>query len=434
MADERFDKELDMEVDRAIALMCSNLSLFDDGWALGQLKRLLSELGYRGNNPAVMLKVFDVNPESEDALALGIRGFEESKRNPSVLVKLEHPEQLVNYTMATADSLDEIFELQETLLREGHIRRGWDEVGFSMSGYRTPDPKISLVSSIIMVADEIISRLNHVTEDYFKDLYNEKNDEKIREGLKQRGTKAEAYKSRVYAFQAVMKRKDFESPSDELEAALTAVQAYEEFTGAYTDDFFRKGLMEAYFRRKYSTTAPSTGEIPEELKAESNWMNSLYPRMNWDQFLRDIYFGRKEDPWKKRMEEATQEQARQSTEEARKRRNKHLEDWINDLMMDPWERHRSELDFLGINSEMSYQEAKARFWNGVKERRGTFIRQDVNTGGYKKANDDLAAYITAWRTVEPIYKIREAKEHAKTESTAAARPDIGPSSLGVSSD
>src|SRR3989344_4324211 len=113
MADERFDKELDMEVDRAIALMCSNLSLFDDGWALGQLKRLLSEHGYRGNNPAVMLKVFDVNPESEDALALGIRGFEESKRNPSVLVKLEHPEQLVNYTMATADYLDEIFELQE---------------------------------------------------------------------------------------------------------------------------------------------------------------------------------------------------------------------------------------------------------------------------------------------------------------------------------
>ena len=61
------------------------------------------------------------------------------------------------------------------------------------------------------------------------------------------------------------------------------------------------------------------------------------------------------------------------------------------------------MGLLGLTKERSYEEARAAFRRGVIARRSTFVRMDFGTPAYDAAMKETAAFIDAWKKVEPLY-------------------------------
>lgn len=90
---------------------------------------------------------------------MALKGFELLKRDPKVITELQNPDKLVDYVVATADSLDELVKLQEAIIQEGKFdsrSHGPDEFA---------NTKKYLAQSLLKVAFEIAERQKNVGRD-----------------------------------------------------------------------------------------------------------------------------------------------------------------------------------------------------------------------------------------------------------------------------
>ena len=249
-----------------------------------------------------------------------------------------------------------------------------------------------MITSVVLVAVEIASRLNDV------DLRNSPADikwEELMEMAKQWKTRLEAHAAIVLACQA--KGTNPANPE-----ALEALKAYESLSGKYEAPGFSNTLMREYFNTKYGAKTPSTGEVPEELKADPEWKGRMWVgQFSLDQFLRATTFGTREPEWKKAQRARARAEAEGEAEGEAER-------MIKALFDDPWGYYSKELELLGLKRQMTYREAQSVFRAGVMARKGTFIRMDTGTPEYAAAMKDTAAFLGAWGRVKPLYEMKQA--------------------------
>ena len=154
--------------------------------------------------------------------------------------------------------------------------------------------------------------------------------------------------------------------------------------------------MEGQERIKYRTDILSTGEAPDELKADYGWRRktSFTRETDWDQYFREQLFGTKEPEWKKRERQRAQQRTQPGESQPEQPYR---------VIRDPWLDYSEELQFLGLTKDSSYEEARRIFRQGLLERRSTFTRMDIGTPGYEVAMRGTAIFLDAWKKVEPLY-------------------------------
>ena len=377
-------------IDKIIEHLVAGIKLFPE--QKDDLRRIVSEKSYTANNPHVMLILFDVlGGKSKKALAYGIQGFEALGRKPEKLVELQNPDGLIEYVIATAETLEELVNLKDALLHEGHFYSLAFRDTYGGYGGEFSPPKKHLANSMLLVANEIAYRLRDV--DIRDEVVSSLGKDEFAELSRKWRTRLEAHEAIVMAHQVKGKKVVNKG-------ALEALAAYEALAGTYQARGFTVDLMEEYARIKYGVYKPSTGKAPEELKAEHGWVHMWgHGGPNWDQFFRAGWFGTKEPEWKKRKRQRAQQAP---YGDSRQSQTYELTDRLSSR--DPWELIRDELAILGVNRKMTYLEARSRFWDGIKQRRLTFIRMDIGTPEYQNAMRETAAFIEAWHRVEPLYK------------------------------
>ena len=383
-------------IDRIIEIIAAGVS-----WDNGQrelLRQVANGKDYNGNNTSLMLLLFDVlGGKSKKALAYGIRAFEAFGREPKKLIGLENPDGLVEYVIDTAENLEEIVKLKDTLLREGHFY-STDMQWTHISGREPLYPKGHLVPSVLLAANEIAFRLKDIDA---RDEQNVENYEKqgvdVLEHLKLWKTRLEAHEAIVIAYQVMASQAEGKKKKNAATAqALEALAAYESLAGTYQAHGFSTDLMEAYARIKYRTDILSTGEAPDELKADYGWRRktSFTRETDWDQYFREQLFGTKEPEWKKRERQRAQQRTQPGESQPEQPYR---------VIRDPWSGYSEELQLLGLTKDSSYEEARKFFRDGLKKRRLTFTRMDVGTPEYQLAMKETAAFIDAWKKVELLY-------------------------------
>ncbi len=324
---------------------------------------------YRGSNPDVMLSLYDVLGDSPEALIYGIRGFEILARDPKKLIRLQNPTRLVGYAIESAEDVYELNALQDALLDEGR---------FYPSSYGQLSAKKHLAQSIILVASEIADRL--------RDFSFENATEDKRTLIDYYGIRRDAYRAMVMAWQG------YEGVGKE---TLEALAAYESLTKTYQARGFTIELMQEYFNHKYSASAPSTGEIPEDLKAEQEggWYNP-FSGIDWDQHFREERFG---------VKESNRERQERLRGEAEREEQKRIGD-LESLLRDPWSFYSKELELIGVRKGVTYQEAKTAFRRGIRKHRSAFTRMDVGTSEYDADMAGARNYLSAWERIEPLFR------------------------------
>lgn len=369
------DEELDMPPDVPL-----------DGWVeilasinnRKTLRKVVSKEDYNGNIPKAMLYVYDVAYDLPKGLHYGIKGFELLKRDPKVITELQNPDKLVDYVVATADSLDELVKLQETVIEEGKFNSrspsylGADEF---------VNTKKYLAQSLLKVAFEIAERQKHINQSQ----ESRAQFSKPLEHSEQWKIRLDAHIAIVMAYQAT------KGISDE---TLDAIAAYESLAGTYepySGNWFSFRVLDAYFKRKHAVGTLKTGEIPEELKAEPMFRQPHYGP-GPDQYFRMKYFGEKEPEWRKKGDEKAES------------RQKDGIDGLLGIMKDHWTYYKNEIELLGLNKSMSYDEAKKIFRRSVFEQRAIFIRMDTETQEYKEATKKTQDFLEAWRKVGVLYQ------------------------------
>ena len=387
-------------IDRIIGVLATGASWDNEQKEL--LRQVAAKKSYRGNNPHLMLLLYDaLGGKSKKALAYGIQAFEIFEREPKKLAGLENPDRLVEYVIDTAENLEELVKLKDTLLREGYFYSK-DTPKVYTFGVEPHYPKGHLVPSVLLVANEIAFRLKDINprDENNIDNYKSQGGDEL-EYFKLWGTRLQAHEAIVIAYQVMASQSKSKKAKNAATAqALEALAAYESLAGTYQADGFAIDLMEAYARTKYDTSKPSTGEVPEDLKADTEAMGRarFWGRVDWDQYFRERWFGTKEPEWKKRERQRAQQQ-----EEYARSGRAQVEELVARLFRDPWDVYAKELGLLDLTKDMSYQEARAAFRKGIIARRLTFIRKDVGTPEYKAAMNETGTFLDAWNKVEPLY-------------------------------
>ncbi len=356
------------------------------------LERIARERRYTGSNHTVMLSLYDIlGPDSDFGMEYGIRAIEAFGRDPKKIAALHSPDRLVEYVIATADGatdegLEELVKLKDALLHEGSFRLSrWERQN---SRYRNDQ---TLIPSVVLVAGEIASLLKDFDMRNAPDF-----------GTPEFIAYGEKWVMRWKAHAAIVLAYQAQGDNPANPEAMEALAVYESLTGSYDAPGFEHGLMKAHFKIKYGADKPVTGEVPEELKADVNVMGQLNLHHTMDDFYRAIYFGTKKPAWKIHAEQEKQEQARQARAEA----------LIDEMFSDPWTRCENELRILGINKEYSHEAARAAYRRGVFSHRETFVRMDVGTPEYAAAMKETAAFISAWKKLEPLYDAKSNQEAA----------------------
>lgn len=344
-------------------------------------------------------------------LAYGIEGLEALGRDPKQIINLENPGQLTEYLVSTAESLEELVTIKDTFLGEGQFRPkrpyGKDEV----------NAKKTLAQPLLIVANELADRLKdvdprkvdtHVSDKEFRDVYTKWM------------MRLDAHAAVVIAFQAKGKY-----PVNK--AALEALAKYEALAGTYQADWFAIDLMREYFNIKYSAGKLSTGEVPENLKADPDKVgfDSFRRETNWDQEFRRINFGVKE-PELRRYE---RQRVGQDEKERQKRERQRIEDFVNGLFKDPWEANAKYLKILGLDKEMTYDAARAAFRKTITQYRVAFsmAAKEKGTPAYENAMKAAGEVLEAWRAVEPLYKEKQPNqepEPVKREEPIQPQPRV----------
>ena len=366
------DKELDMPpdvpLDRWVELLVSINNR-------KTLRKVVSEEEYNGSVPKAMLYVYDVIHDLPKGLHYGIKGFELLKRDPKVITELQNPDKLVDYVVATADSLDELVKLQETIIQEGKFNsRSYGSDEFA-------NTKKYLAQSLLKVAFEIAEHQKNVG----KDRDSVAKFTKPLEHLEQWKIRLDAHIAIVMAYQAT------KGISDETLDAIAAYESLADTYEPYSGNWFSYKAMEAYFKRKNAVGTLNKGELPEELKAEPMFRQPFYGP-GPDQYFRMKYFGEKEPEWRK-----------EGNEKAKSKQKDGIGELLG-IMKDPWEYYKKELEFLGLNKDMTYDEAKITFRRGVLAQRATFIRMDTETLEYKDAMRKTQDFLEAWKKVGMLYQ------------------------------
>lgn len=381
-------------IDRIIELLAPMVHLWsEDDWSREKredLLKIVNERRYNGTDLDKMLLLYDalIN-DSQNVLQYGIQAFEASGRNPKKLTGLENPDRLVEYAVDTAESLEELVQLKNGIIKDGHFTY------FGSFGNQIDSAAKQLANSLLTVANEIAYRLKDV------DIGNLTEEESKAMELEELGEKwLKPWKIRMEAHGAIVMAYQAKGEKIVNEEALEALAAYEALTGKYqpvspyTD--FTMDLMEAYARIKYVADKLSTGEVPEELKADPDKFRASmsFGMPDWDQWFRHQFFGSKEPEWKK----WERQRAQQRTQSGRFQAEQPYR-----VIKDPWLDYSEELQLLGLTKNMPYEEARRIFRQGLFERRSTFIRRDIGTPGYGAAMKETAAFIEAWKKVDPLY-------------------------------
>lgn len=367
-------------IDRIIEILSYDARWSKDG--KDNLRKVLSKKTYRGDNPELMLEFYDIlGGKSKKALAYGFQGFELLRRDPKRIIQLKNPEGLVSYVINSAESLDELVKLKDTLLAEGNFYSMDDPNTFYFN--RTPRfPEERLIKSVLSVANEIASQLTDidVRDENVVSKYKGAEFDKF---YRKWRIRLEAHEAIVLAYQAKGKKHANKE-------ALEALAAYDSLAGTYEARGFKLELIEAYARTKYKPSMPSTGEVPDNLKADPEAMGRarFWGRFDWDQYFRQQWFGVKEPE-----------------REKKERQKKKVAEFIEQLPTNPWEAYNDELRLLGLTEKMSYEQARSIFREGLKARRSTFIRQDTGTPAYESAMKETAAFIDSWNKVEILYRM-----------------------------
>lgn len=371
------------------------------------LKAIASKKPYKGNKPAMLLLLYDVlGGKSNRALTYGIQGLESLGRDAKQIVNLEHPERLAEYLASTAEGLEELVTLKDILLTEGKFR--YHHPG--LKGY--VDAKKTLIQPLLTVANELAYRLKDVDP---RRRSAPASDKEIVDQYAKWRVRLDSHAAIVIAYQANGKY-----PVNR--EALDALAAYEALAETYQADWFSIDLMREYFKIKYVAGKPSTGKVPEDLKSDPQKRTNAFfwGRIDWDQEFKRDMFGDKEPEWKKyEWQRAQQEKARQEKEKRQR-----LEDWVDDLLKDPWEANAKYLKIMGLNKEMTYDEARAAFRRTIMQHRTTFSMsaQEKGTQTYELAMKAAGEVLEAWKKVEPLYKEKQPPETAKQEETIQAQP------------
>ena len=380
-------------IDRIIELLAGSARHWSkDSWSKEKeedLLKVVNEKQYKGRDLDVMLSLYDVLiNDSQNALPYGIQAFEAFGRDPKKILQLENPDRLVEYVIDTAESLEELVGLKNRIIIDGQFGGMEEYRGVSSVTKR-------LANSLLLVANEIAYRLKDVdirnlTEEESKAMEWEELGEKW---FKPWSIRLEAHGAIVMAYQA-------KGESVVNKEALEALAAYESLTGryqtvsAYTN--FSMGLMEAYARIKYGADKLSTGEVPEELKADPDKLrNSAFSGMpDWDQLIRHWLFGSKEPEWEKRE----RQRAQQRTQSGRFQAEQPYR-----VIRDPWSDYSEELQLLGLTDNMSYEQARAAFRGKIKKQRLAFTHEIIGTQEYDSATKNAARILDAWNKVQPLY-------------------------------
>lgn len=375
-------------INNAIEMSLTNSAVSSE-WREGLIEAL-GKHRYTGENPKVALKLYDIlGGKSKKALSYGISGFETLEREPITICTLENPDNLVKYTIDTSESLEELVGLKDSLLSEGnffHYDSRWSD------SYRKP--KQNLINSLLMVSFEIADKLKDI------DIRNRSVEYETYEELREYNDKwrkrVDAYAAIVLCYQAKGKKPDNKD-------ALNALRAYEELTGTYDGPRFHDDLMKTYAKIKYGADKPVYGEISEDLKADPDSYVPFLKFPGFDYFFRAEYFGTKKSYWEKVKEGKGKEEKEK------------FEEYIDDLLGlgNHWERHAVELNLLGVNKEMSFEEARSIYRRIMKQQSVTFSRQDIGTSEYRSAMEKAAQYTVAWSKIEPLFKINMGDKTSK---------------------
>ncbi|TAL51612.1 MAG: hypothetical protein EPN86_06365 [Nanoarchaeota archaeon] len=390
--DPRMDEDVpDVPVNYMFGLKASMVNLFGnqsrDNYRQ-DLAQYAEKYDYTGSNPSIVLALYDVMPQdSGQGFLYGIMAWGRSDKDFKLLMHLKNPDRLVSYVINTIDDIMELRKLQETIAFDGGFFR-------PVTGlFRRDPPKKYLANSLLMVANEISMRVGEIN--LGAELEGKKGEE-AQEVARRWDLKVDALRHRVLAYQAM---------SGASEETFAAIREYERVTGTYESHGFDMGVLEEYFKKKYSVDKPAAGKaIPEELKADDNWNAGMMMGfgLNHDQFFRHIYFGDKEPAWKKSQRE--REGKRQTDE-----------DFINELkrmMEDPWGYHAAELEVLGVNKDMTYPDARKQYRNIMKENEavinGVKERFPGTDSQWEAACKLVVDANVAWHKVGPLYMAKDA--------------------------
>ncbi|MDD5415957.1 MAG: hypothetical protein PHE48_03070 [Candidatus Daviesbacteria bacterium] len=381
-----FDGSLDdpKAVNRAIGIAV------DQPTEWGGLREAIGRHPYTGDNPEIMLKLYDALEGSEDGLMYGIQGLEILQRETSRIAKLRNPEGLVQYVIDTSEGFPELNSLQDALLVEGSFYTIRSILYNPRPNSRQPDKH--LINSVLLVANEIDDRLKDVNAK--EQEFEGKSFEEAKEVMGRFNMRIKARQAIVLAYQANGKK-----PEENIEA-LQALATYEFLSGQYQANGFDFDLMKAYAQIKYGTNKPSAGEVPDDFKIDPAKLSQMrFSRgYDFDAHFRYHNFGVKQEERERKAEEA-----KRGSDESR----------IEDLFENASKNYAEALELIGVEEDMSYEEARSIYRNGLKKRQTTFIRQDKDTPEYDAAMDEMKRFLVAWeRIILVLYP-----EHSKKQNS-----------------
>ncbi|HLD18549.1 MAG TPA: hypothetical protein VJB90_00900 [Candidatus Nanoarchaeia archaeon] len=368
------------------SMMQISLRAIDNNRYREELAEFAEQYEYTGSNPTIMFALYDSMPQdSGQGFLYGIRAWERSTKAPELLMQLQNPDRLVAYIINNIDDIDELLKIQETIAFEG---RFYSRVT-GLFGDRADNKNFA--NSLLMVASEIAMRIGEVTLD--DDLVNKPREE-VDDIVRKLNIRDNALAHRVLAYQVA---------SGISEETFGAIGVYEKATGIYEAPGFDIGVMEAYFKAKHGFDKPRTDqEIPEELKADENWNAGamMGARFSYDQYFRERYFGTKEPEWRR-----SQRQRQES-----RRTADGLVDDLMKMIEDPWGYFAPELEVLGVNKEMNYEEARAAYRRVMKDNRAVFgIREQFpgTDSQWEAAMELVKRANIAWEKVGFLYREKD---------------------------
>ncbi|MBI2101781.1 hypothetical protein HYT53_04170 [Candidatus Woesearchaeota archaeon] len=215
---------------------------------------------YDGDNPKIMLAIFDALHEKEEGLIYGLKGFEKLSRDPKALLELKHPDRLIDYVMIISNDVPELSKLL------GEFRGAMNYLGYKSHNFSYYDKKYSklqlsleeLAKQVIVIGTGVANHIGHMT---FKNYINS-----LEEGEK---AKDEAFNKLLLLRDVYVDMALAAQILGSKQMVLDYMGLHDETGGGYEIKGIPHEILDEYASHKCGMDTASTGEVPRSMKYDS---------------------------------------------------------------------------------------------------------------------------------------------------------------------
>ena len=214
---------------------------------------------YEGDNPNIMLAIFDTLHDNEEVLSYGLKGFEKLNRDPKALLELKHPNRLIDYVMIISNDIPELSKLL------GEFRDAMNYLEYKSHNFSYYDKKYSklqlsieeLAQQVIVIGTGVANHIGHMTfKSYIQSAFEIEEEKTRQEALNKMSQLRDAYNSMALAAQILGSK----------QLVLDYMGLHDETGGGYEIKGIPHEILDKYASHKCGMDTASTGKVPKRMK------------------------------------------------------------------------------------------------------------------------------------------------------------------------